>query len=69
MEAEAKFEPWDWSAKEKQDKTCDIHSDHDGFWVKSANSLPEVGFCRFHFCSWCNFSVSPVTTMLTKRSN
>lgn len=69
MEVEAKFQPWDWSTKEKQDKIYDTPSDHVGFLVKSANSLPEIWFCRFHLCSYCHFSVSPVTTILTKRSN
>lgn len=66
---EVKFEPWDWSIKEKQDKTCDTPSDLDGFSVKSANSLPEIGFCRVHLCGCHHFSLSLVTTMLTKRSN
>lgn len=69
MEVEAKSEPWDWSTKEKQDKIYDTPSDHVGFLVKSANSLPEIWFCIFHLCSYCHFSVSPVTTILTKRSN
>ena len=39
MEVEVKFEPWDWSTKEKPDKMCDTPRDHDGFLVKSANKI------------------------------